>query len=104
MLQVKKGDMVHVRAKVVDVHEHRASNRGGVIALEIDGGKVESYGDSIVRVEPRPLQAGDAVKLRVAENVTGTILAVHGDKVWVDVLGPGWSTLDTYRIAAWERA
>jgi hypothetical protein len=86
-MEVKVGDVVHVRAKVIRLGtpSHRVA--------ELLDGSFDAFGflhidcDDIVHVEQRPLQVGDRVRDPDRSFVKGEVVAIKGDDVCVDYGG-----------------
>lgn len=76
-LDVKVGDVVHVRGTVVE------PPLDGALSCDFEGaGRWFVRSDSIVHVEPRPLQVGDRVTYPW-KDFTGTILAIGAEHAWI---------------------
>lgn len=86
-MDVKPGDVVTVRGTV-----QREADADGDVYIRFANRMGEWAGyvrpDQIVSVEPRPLQVGDKVRVG-SGSLDGIVLALHVDKVWVDVRGEG---------------
>jgi hypothetical protein len=82
-MDVKVGDVVHVRANVLEI------GKFGCPIVEIKDAASDCHGrthissETIVHIEPRPLQIGDRVKRPVFRNTGGEIRAIDGTIAWI---------------------
>jgi len=78
-MDVKVGDVVHVRMYVKDAGRYSKS-----IDAIVDGQEVTVPISAIVHVEPRPLAVGDEVRVSGYNSGCGAIiLAIDGDEAWL---------------------
>lgn len=97
--QIKVGDTVLVRAKVVK------TPLIGTVWLETADSDPDEFLadlDAIVSVEPRPLQVGDRVEPHCG-GFPGNIVAIDGDEAWVrwgDDSRGTWRLTKLRRVAA----
>ena len=104
--QVKAGDVVHVRAVVIQEIEGGNSLLIGcneTSQYENTSARAVVSRDTIVHVEPRALQVGD--KVRDSEGDVAEIVAIRRDEVWIDY-GPNkisCLTLDLETVSGMER-
>lgn len=99
--ELKKGDIVHVRAVVDD-----PLDGDGDVALVVKGATINDCDiwcapSEVVHVEPRAMQVGDLVTwgTRVSN---WTILAVDGDTAWIKSATSEWR--QDMKLADLERA
>lgn len=83
-MDIKVGDVVHVRGVVTDVigpdgGDARSLFTVGFTELE----SADAWPEEIVHVEPRALQVGDRVKRPVFRNTGGEIRAIDGNIAWI---------------------
>lgn len=91
-MEIKAGDLVRLEPLEVAQVADRPAYPFGPIRLHIsDGGSVWVHRDDIEEVLPRPLEVGDRVKHYVAQAVSGVIVAIKGNKIFVD-----WDELAVY--------
>ena len=87
-MDVKVGDVVHVRGTVLSLDPCKdgfpEEQYATVKFFEDDSGNLEIRYTDIVYVEPRPLAVGDEVRVSGYNSGCGAIiLAIDGDEAWL---------------------
>lgn len=78
-IELKNGDIVHVRLKVDDSHPNHGAD---VWCIQGDSAPTLMQRNDIIHVEPRPLQVGDEVYVH-GGSMKFVVRAVFDDFAWV---------------------
>jgi hypothetical protein len=82
-IEAKVGDIVHIRAEVIDTQSGHTGHPG--VKIQMYRGSIWAQNSEVVHVEPKPIKVGDTVRRNY---VDFRVMAVDGDGkyLWIKLL------------------